>query len=391
LGFGGVFVVDLGSGNAPLDDTWKLIGSIDPVAAHYVYLPDTCKDLATYWTSHVWIPFLYKSGKISRQFKQVLVVDFDTLGGLTGMSIGALNSILLTADATIDGGSMVLMPVKVASSTPIDFTSSWENMRLYTEYFSRMTETSMTSLVTKIGAQPPIIWDRRSVILSNSALTRGKTTVSTTSVCEPISIKDTIYEHYREQYETFRVGLSMIKETFFSIQSYTNYQRFSLKLFLITGPILSMVMVILRPFILSTLVFRDPLCLLILFGMFCVLSILVNSVRRIALWRAQRFSVYPTADGSLVTYPLYQIYMESVRIGLSLGGCGFGRMKDDMVRPNLNNHKELYPCPPHPEVDWFTVWKTSDATRLSVLSTAIDSSTPTNRIRSVSDPIKVIV
>jgi hypothetical protein len=104
----------------------------------------------------------------------------------------------------------------------------------------------------------------------------------------------------------------MIKETLFSIQSYTNFQRFSLKLFLITGPILSMVMVILRPFILSTLVFRDPLCLLILYGMFCVLSILVNSVRRIALWRAQRVSVYPTVDGSLVTYQLYQIYMESV-------------------------------------------------------------------------------
>jgi hypothetical protein len=79
LRLGAVFVVDLGSGsNTPLDDTWKLVSNIDPILVHYIYLPDNHKQLAAYWTSQIWIPFLYKSGRIGRLFKQIFLVDFES-------------------------------------------------------------------------------------------------------------------------------------------------------------------------------------------------------------------------------------------------------------------------------------------------------------------------
>jgi hypothetical protein len=66
---------------------------------------------------------------------------------------------------------------------------------------------------------------------------------------------------------------------------------------------------------------------------------------------------------------------EAHQDGVVIGGATYGRLRDDAERPTTGSSKELYPCLPHADVDWFTCWKTSDASRLSVLSSAaVDTS-----------------
>ena len=138
----------------------------------------------------------------------------------------------------------------------------------------------------------------------------------------------------------------------------------------------------------GSLLFRDPLGLLLLLLVGGMLSITTHALERLSISRggkknkADEFVPYQDCirTGSLASYPLYQMYLGCMRIGLGVTGCTFGRMKDEANRPSMCSQKELYPCPPHPDIDWFTVWRTSDATRLSVLSTAIDASMRSNSV-----------
>ena len=138
-----------------------------------------------------------------------------------------------------------------------------------------------------------------------------------------------------------------------------------LKLFLIIGPMLNIAIMIIRPFILGTLVFRDPICILLLLASYWIISVVTSLLHRFN----GRSKSFPMKTGTLVTYPVYQLWMGCMHLGLATSGCTFGRMKDETFRPSIVTQKELYPCPPHADIDWFTVWRTSDASRLSVLGT----------------------
>jgi hypothetical protein len=395
LKFGAVVVVDMGPYTAPIDDTWSVVSRIDPVCVHYVYLPDTHKKLAGYWVSQVWLPFLYRNGRVDRKFKNFVDVDFENLTTKL-MDHPTLNQILTSTDDTAANcSSLVMVPTKCAG--PVDWTNSWENMRLSSEYFMRICETSVSGgmVLSTNFAEPVSVHDHsrndwQNMNPDRTGLSivrqRGKTSVVVSTDTNPIGTRNSVYKMYWSMSQTVTTGVSQIWECVFAVSSYKHGQSVLLKIFLLIGPILSMVLIVLRPFLLCSLLFRDPLGLMLLLLVASVLSIATKSMERISILRGgikkKSDNSLPYQDairtGSLVSYPFYQTYLGCMRIGLGIGGCTFGRSKEDIGQPSMCSQKELYPCPPHPDIDWFTVWRTSDASRLSVLSTAIDASIRSN-------------
>ena len=388
LKLGAVFVVDMGPSSAPLDDTWKIAESIDPALVHYVYLPDTNKRLGEYWLSEIWIPFMHKSGRISRLFKQMLVVDLDALDGaesLKSMSLGSLNRLLMVADGNIDdnSGTVVLMPVK--SNIP-GMTGQWESTRLQSEYYQRMMEVGLSGgLVSTFSPSQSInIVDRRTLEvlapvdptqLALAAMRkRGKVQISAPSALRQFSVQNTIYEYYRTQSSLTWNSMSLFRELVLNPSSFAHGQSIAMKLFIVLGPLLNLFCLILRPLVFGTLLFRDPVCLACLLVVFWLVSVATNCVHAFNQWRFGRSKDMNLNFGSLVSYPIYQLYLGTITIGLVIGGATYGRLSDDLVRPCVGSHKELYPCLPHADVDWFNCWKTSDASRLSVLNSAADES-----------------
>jgi hypothetical protein len=394
LKFGAVFIIDMGSSSAPSDDTWRIVSRIDPVCVHYVYLPDTHKKLATYWLSQVWIPFLYRNGRVDRMYKNCMHVDFENLTSRI-VDHPTLNQILTMTDD--NHSSLIMLPTMCADGS--DLATSWENMRLSSDYFMRKCETAFTGglVVSTNFAEPVCVYDQSrpdwrnmnpEMSGLNIAKKRGSVSVLVSTHSKPIGAKNSSYNNYVSMGRSFTIGVSQLWEYFFSFSSYKHSQSFLLKVFLLIGPIMSMVMIVLRPFILSSLLFRDPLGLILLLLIAGFLIITTNALERVSILRGGKKNKndkhVPYIDvirtGSLITYPLYQTYLGFMRIGLGISGCTFGKMKDDVNRPSICNQKELYPCPPHPDIDWFSVWRTSDATRLSVLSTAIDASMRSNSL-----------
>ena len=375
---GAVFVVDMGTGNAPLDDTWKVAEAAaggEPGMVHYVYLPDNNKRLGEYWLSEIWIPYMNKSGRIGRLFRQMMVVDLDSIDdGSRVMEVGTLNKLLMVADGNIEdhSGTVVLLPVK--SSVP-GWTGKWETNRLQREYYMRMMEVCVSGgLVSTLSPSENLnIVDRRTLeVLAPSDPTqlalaaikrRGKVQIAAPSELDDVAVKNTLYQLYAGQSRSLANALSLMKELLLSPSSFAHGQSILLKLFILMGPILSITCTILRPFILGSLLFRDPVCVVCLFLVYWITSVLTGSLY--ALNRQRNISF-----GSVATYPIYQFYSGLIGVGLVVGGATYGRLQDDIARPSVGSHKELYPCLPHPDVDWFTCWKTSDATRLSVLNTA---------------------
>jgi hypothetical protein len=136
--------------------------------------------------------------------------------------------------------------------------------------------------------------------------------------------------------------------------------------------------------VLGSLLFRDPLCLAFLLGVFLVLSWLTQAVSSISQWR--RTKDLASKSGAILTYPIYQLYLGMIGLGLLISGATFaGAGKSECDSSSTATHRELYPCLPHPDVDWFTCWKTSDASRLSVLSSVVDSKRSSTSLDVVSD------
>ena len=397
LKFGAVFVVDMGPSTAPADDTWSVVSRIDPVAVHYVYLPDTHRKLGSYWLSQVWIPFLYRNGRVDRQYKHFVEIDFENLTSTKLMDHPTLNKILTMTDTASDSSSIVMLPCKCTGNS--DFGSSWENMRLSSEYFMRICESAFTGglVISTNFTEPVCVYDQQRHDWQNMnperaglcvAKKRGKISVHVSTDSKPIGLRNSMYRNYSSMSQMFTTGVAQISEMVFALSSFKQGQSFLLKIFLLTGPVVGMFLVILRPFIIGSLLFRDPLGLLLLLLVAAVLSMTIHTLQRVSISRGGKKNKddesVPYQDvirtGSLASYPFYQMYLGCMRVGLSVAGCTFGRMKDEANRPSICSHKELYPCPPHPDIDWFTVWRTSDATRLSVLSTAIDASLRSNSV-----------
>lgn len=385
LKFGAVFVLDMGFTNAPLDDTWKLVSAIHPTGIHYAYLPDTNKQLGQQWLCQLWIPYLHKSGIISRLFKQMLVVDLDTVSenSLSGISLGGLNKLLMVADGNIDdkSGTQILLPI--TSDLP-DSAGEWESNRLHNQFFNRMIQIEVTrGLVLSTGDAPESISikDRR-IVAENpdegegaiksdpvqqalaSAKRRGKLLFSAQTFMEPIACQNTIYDLFCNYTAQVPNSFSQLGELFLASSSLRHYPSLALKLCILLGPLVDLVLLVLRPFVLGSLLFRDPLALIVLLCAFWILTWTTTALHC--------FNRPTTFSATLVSYPLYLMYLGCMRVGLGLSGASFGRLADETLRPSNASLKDLYPCLPHHQVDWFTCWKTSDASRLSVLNRATD-------------------
>ena len=377
--FGAVFVLDQGTGTTPLDDTWKFSTGIDPLSVHYVYLPDTQRQLGLYWLAHVWIPFLYKQGRIGKEFKQMVVVDLDVVGRV-GIEAGAMNKLLLKKSlegATTEIATNILIPAHSANQDVAD----WESMRLRAQFYHRMMEVGLTGGAVLAVSGPVTVWDRLGLNIAPSdstqvALTalkrRGRVHFAVSSETPTVPDTRSIYTLYCTQARTLRTAASLFRELALSISSFVHGPSVGLKIFILLGPLASLLVLLIRHFLIATLLFRDPLSLLVLLVTFYLLALATSGLHLFTQWRGDRTKDLPRR--CIFSYPVYQLYLGCMELGLAVSGGTFGRMADEETdRPYLAHLSELYPCPPHPEIDWFTIWRTSDSTRLSVLSAAIDA------------------
>ena len=383
-----VFVVDSsGHSVVPVDSTWQTVHQISPLI-RYCFVPDCSSKLfALHWFNGVWLPFLARSGQ-SQAFTHLLVlaaaddetpipsVPVDVTIPRENLSLNIDNLRAMHFPGTAVAGSSLtssccLVPCqdidlkfralrrlaesRIGSCVETELTAAtvWERDALY-ESLRGATATDGSPLQQLRSSLAILKLRDRNHIQSNP--------FSFIHVAVPSQMIDLMTLRIRNGHagEIVKVGVALGE--LFSLFSVCNIFSWSVKPFLLLGTILAGLCQIMRPFVVGTLVYRDPLAIgfllagaLILVAAEETLLLLVFSGRRDV---RQKWSF-----GPLVLYPMYRLFscwfIELPALcEYVLGGC----VRNTALRPEkrFRELQDAPACPPCHIVNWFTVWKTED-------------------------------
>ena len=390
-----IFVVDSHPhSSVPVDTTWQTVWKMSPLI-RYCFVPDCdSKIFALDWFNTVWLPFLCRSGQ-SQQFTHMLVlsaVDDETSLPHIPLDLTIPRENLILNVDTLRALHIPVTAVAANSCCVVhcqDFEYKFRAIR-------RLAESKIGSCVeTEILAGTA--WERDAL---HTAI-RGSTTKDVSSLSQlkcsleiikmrsqnhvksnpfafiqlgvPSSTVDLMNHRIRNGSagEAVKCGSAFVEMS--SLISLCNVFSWSIKPFLLFGTLLSGFCQLARPFVIGTLIFRDPLTiagLLVGAGMIIFLEeiiLLVVFAGRLDL--RQKWSLAP-----ILMFPVYRWFscwvMETTALFYYIfGGC----VSNASLRPE-KRFRELHDapaCPPSHVVNWFSVWKTDDDT---LTDTGIDYS-----------------
>jgi hypothetical protein len=381
-----IFVVDSNPhSSVPVDNTWLTVNSISPLI-RYCFVPDCdSKVFALYWFNTVWLPFLARSGH-SQAFTHLLVLsspdDESPLPNIPmDVAIPRENIAL-----NMDNLRALHMPITAVSSSPSScFLVPCQDFDFKLRAIRRITESKMGSCM-EAEILTSTVWERDALYVAtksnrttdNSPLQQLKTSLeviklrgrshiksnpySFVQVTVPCSFSGLVSYRLRTGYagEVIKAGVALVE--LLSVFSLCSTFSWAIKPFLLLGTLVPSLCQLVRPFVIGTLIFRDPISIACLFvgagvlimGQEILLLIIFSSRPDLR----QKWSLAP-----VILYPFYRflicwIIELPALFDYILGGC----VRDSTLRPE-KRFKELHDapaCPPSPIVNWFTVWKTED-------------------------------
>ena len=386
-----IFVVDSHPYSVcPVDSTWETLNSLNPLIK-YCFVPDTDSKLfALYWFNMIWLPFLVKAHQV-QNFSHLLIlggIDIDDASGiLPGLP---LELSIPRENLMVNVDNIRAMHIPISASQSLSGSSCcWvpcQDFDLKLRAIRRLAESKIGSceeLELGVG-----IWEREALnrsLLQSSSMSmsplqqlqsglgivkmRGRNHIKSNPyvfACTSVPSKfiDFMTFRFRNNYAGDAVKAGTALRELFSVFSLCNVYSWSVKPFLLLGTVFSGFCQLLRPFVVGTLIFRDPLALAGLAIVGLVLVILIEIIllvvfsprsdlrQKWSLWPVLMYPVYRCINCWFVELPTLCEYI--------VGGC----VRNASIRPEkrVRDLQDVPACPPCHVVNWFTVWKADDET-----------------------------
>ncbi|KAF4675085.1 hypothetical protein FOL47_008260 [Perkinsus chesapeaki] len=383
-----IFVCDNGNSPAPVDDTQMATREAHP-DINYIYVPEGNKTFAFYWCNKFWIPFLARHSKVA-DFKYAVIIDDD---------------VPLPADLHIPHEHLRNHPEIKAVHFPITAVSSHGTGNMLVkcqdiEYklaaVHKLFQSSLSRCLSCHGAIA--LWERRAleaILYEHDTVFHGEDMymglcllhrrddsriISCAQSVVPTYAPDSFPMLFRQRVKSWE--LTSHRKTFTYIKEVLSPASFCHAASLILKPyflqeVLTILLDWLRTFLLTGLLLRDWVGLLLMTSVFtCLLYIQIIIFQLVVLRQRKELR---SSLLTIILFPWYRL------MGLMFRLCALcqnllvyshdrtflkiGQREDEI--------RDIPPCPPHPDVDWFSIWIEDDL----ISSTAL-SEKKSNRRRS---------
>lgn len=362
-----IFVCDNGNSISPVDATQAVAQSIHP-DINYLYIPEGNKTFAFYWCNRYWVPFLTQCGRVP-DFKYALITDDD---------------VPLPADLHIPHEYLRLHPeVKavhfaITASTPdgqppllVRCQDIEYKMAAVHKYF----QSTMSRALSCHGAIG--LWERSTLdrvfydhdtVFHGEDLYMGLALLRLRDDSRIISCPQTIVPTYapdnwpmlfRQRVKSWE--LTSHKKTFTYLFEFINPASFCHAPSLVLKPyflqeLLTISLDWLRIFLLAGLILRDWLGLVLMTGVFTSILYIQVIILQFVYLRKRRD--LRSTFGTVLMFPVYRLG------GLLFRLCALchniliysHERKSMKIGTREDEVRDVAPCPPHPDCDWFTVW-----------------------------------
>jgi hypothetical protein len=363
-----IFVCDNGSSISPVDHTEMVAKNIHP-AINYLYIPEGNKTISFYWTNRYWIPFLERAGRIPKFLYAVIIDDDVPLPPDLHIPYELLkeNRNIKAVHYPITATSPDGKPGLMVRCQDIEY-----KLAAVHKYF-QSTIARVLSCHGAIG-----LWDREALtatlldhdtVFNGEDLMMGLSLLQRRDYSKIISCPQAIVPTFaptswrmlfRQRVKSWEV--TSHKKTFSFLLELINPISFfhlpsvALKPYFLQE-LLAIILDWLRIFLLISLAFRDWLALALMTGIFTALMyIQVIVFQYVYLRRRKDLRV---SIGGFLMFPFYRLSSLLFRVcALCQNILVYSHYRRGVyIRTREDEVKDLPATPPHPDVDWFTIWQ----------------------------------
>jgi len=362
-----IFVCDNGSALHPVDCTEMVTKSVH-ACINYLYIPEGNKTIAFYWTNRYWIPFLESHGRVPKFLYAVIIDDDVPLPSNLHIPFELLQespnikAVHYPITATSSGG----FPGVMVQCQDIEY-----KLAAVHKYF-QSTIARVLSCHGAIG-----LWNREALtatfldhdtVFNGEDLMMGLSLLQRRDDSKIISCPQAIVPTFaptswrmlfRQRVKSWEV--TSHKKTFsFLLElinpiSFIHLPSLALKPYFLQE-LLAIVLDWLRIFLLISLAFRDWLALALMTAFFTALmyvQVLIFQFVYLRRRRDLRVSFF-----GFLAFPYYRLSSLLFRVcALCQNILVYSHFRRGVyIRTREDEVKDLPVVPPHPDVDWFTVW-----------------------------------
>ena len=381
-----IFVCDNGSSLTPVDCTELVARSVHQ-AINYLYIPEGNKTVAFYWTNRYWIPFLESHERIPKFLYAVIIDDDVPLPSNLHIPFE-----LLRESPNIKA---VHYPITATSSEgPPGLMVQCQDIEYKLAAVHKYFQSTIARVLSCHGAIG--LWDREALtatLLDHDTVFNGEDLMMGLSLLQrrdgskiiscPQAIVPTFAPTswrmlFRQRVKSWEV--TSHKKTFsFLLElinpiSFIHLPSLALKPYFLQE-LLAIVLDWLRIFLLISLAFRDWLALALMTALFTGLMYIQVLIFQFVFLRRRRD--LRITFGGFLTFPYYRLSSLLFRVcALCQNILVYSHYRRGVyIRTREDEVKDLPVVPPHPDVDWFTVWEPQQKSPL-------ESSHPSQRPRS---------
>ncbi|KAF4736074.1 hypothetical protein FOZ63_019506, partial [Perkinsus olseni] len=371
-----IFVCDNGPTLQPQDQTQWAAQEVHP-DINYLYTPEGNKTFAFYWCNKYWIPFLEAHDKIP-QFTYAVIID-DDVPLPHDLHIPQEQ---LTKDTTIKA---VHFPITAASPDGHpNLLVKCQDIEYKMAAVHKLFQATMARCLSCHGAIA--LWDREALdeifyehdtVFNGEDMYMGLSLLRKRDDSKIISCAQAIVPTYapdawtvlfRQRVKSWE--LTSHKKTFsyffevFHPSSFCHKASLALKPYFLQE-LLAVILDWLRVFLLCGLLLRDWLGLILMTLIFTTVLYIAVAIFQLVVLRERK-----ELRCTLCTYLLFPWYRLNGLL-FRLGALCQNLLVYSHERTNIkigvreDEIRDIPPCPPHPDIDWFTVWQGDDDTHQS--------------------------
>ncbi|KAF4742132.1 hypothetical protein FOZ62_014381 [Perkinsus olseni] len=366
-----IFVCDNGRTYTPFDDTQWAAQQVHP-DINYLYVPEGNKTFAFYWCNKYWIPYLARQGRVA-DFRYAVIIDDD---------------VPLPPDLHIPYQMLDQNPNIKAVHFPITAATPDGSMNQLVqcqdiEYklagLHKLFQSTLSSSLSCHGAVA--LWDRQTldeIFYEHDTVFNGEDMYMGLSLLRrrdssriyscaadvvPTYAPDNWGMLFRQRVKSWDV--TSHKKTFTYIweiinpRSWCHGPSWVLKPYFIQE-LLTIILDWLRVFLLAGLLVRDWVSLVLMAAVFTLLLYVMVLLFEYIVLRDRRD--LRSSPLTIVLFPWYRLSALFFRMGALCQNI-FTYSKDRKgikIRVREDEIRDIPPCPPSPDVDWFTVWTGDD-------------------------------
>ena len=362
-----IFVCDNGNSICPVDSTQAVAHSIHP-DINYLYIPEGNKTFAFYWCNRYWIPFLAQCGRVP-DFRYALITD-DDVPLPTDLHIPheylRLHPEVKAVHFAITAATPDGKPPLLVRCQDIEY-----KMAAVHKYF-QSTLSRALSCHGAIGLWERATLDRvfydHDTVFHGEDLYMGLSLLRLRDDSRIISCPQTIVPTYapdnwpmlfRQRVKSWE--LTSHKKTFTYLFEFLNPFSLCHAPSLVLKPyflqeLLTIVLDWLRVFLLTGLLLRDWVGLLLMTGVFTTILYIQVVILQFVYLRQRKD--LRSSFFTVLAFPVYRLGGLLFRLcALCHNILVYSHERKSMkIGTREDEIRDVAPCPPHPDCDWFTVW-----------------------------------